>query len=381
MNKLFIDLSDKPDDFKIILLPTCYSTCCILRSRIFKRYTDINIKYYIGIDSIYKSIKAPLECDIEFEKNKLKESILCNKITDTFNITKKDLTPDIIKKFRWCEPLIEYPEQKLTIDPYILGLWLGDGDSRSINLTSIDTVLIDYWKNYAEENNLTIKNNNSKIRKNKPKEGETELVNSYRISSNYQIHHNPILIEFQKLNLINNKHIPEIFLNNSVENRLRLLAGIIDTDGYLGNSKYEIIQKNKILSDNIVTLANSLGFFTTCFIKKAYASNTELKTVRDYNRIYIFINQVNLEIPVLLERKKIKSRKNFFNPKILINDAKLAQRILWNDKLDTFLIESVKSYQSVKGKKLIPWTKIVNEIEEFNGYSPGALKKRYESFT
>ena len=104
----------------------------------------------------------------------MKESILCNKITDTFNITKKDLTPDIIKKFRWCEPLIEFKEQKLTIDPYILGLWLGDGDSRSINLTSIDTILIDYWKQYAEQNNLTVKINNIKIRKDKPKEGETE---------------------------------------------------------------------------------------------------------------------------------------------------------------------------------------------------------------
>lgn len=380
MNKLFIDLSDKPEDFKIILLPTSYSTSYKLRSRVFKNYTDINIRYYNGLNSIYKSIKAPLDCDIEFEKNKIKE--LANDIikkNDTFIIFKKDLTDDIIKKFRWCEPLIEYSKQILPIDPYILGLWLGDGNSESITLTSIDIVLIDYWKQYAKKNNLNNSINNIKQRKNKPKEGETEIVGSYRIASNHQIHHNPILIEFQKLNLINNKHIPEIFLNNSVENRLKLLAGIIDTDGSLDNDRYEIIQKNKILSENIITLAKSLGFFTITSIKKGYASNTELKTIRDYNRMFIFINQINLEIPVLLERKKLKIRHFFHNPKILVNSDKIPQRIVWSNILDSLLIENVKLYQSTKGKKIIPWKKIINKVKEFNNYSPDALRKRFQT--
>ena len=112
-------------------------------------------------------------------------------------------------------------------------------------------------------------------------------------------------------------------------------------------------------------------------IKKAYAANTELKTVRDYNRIFIFINQTNLEIPVLLERKKIKIRQNFHNPKIFINGNILINRTIWNEKLDDLLVENVKIYQSIKGKKLIPWKIIQNKVKDFNECSSGALRERF----
>ncbi len=383
MSKLFVDLSGKHDKFTITLLPTGYSTSYRLRSRVFTNYVDVNISYYDGLTKVYKSIQAPLDCNLKEEELKLKNSITdFIKITDTFEITKSQLTPDIIKKFRWCEPLIEYPEQPLPIDPYILGLWLGDGHSKCISLTSIDTPIIDYWTNYAKQNSLNITMNKKKERTTTVKENETGYLSSYRISSTHQIHHNPILIEFQKLFLINNKHIPEIFLKNSIENRIRLLAGIIDTDGYLGsNSTYEIVQKNITLSNDIVTLASSLGFFTTSIIKKGYATNTELKTVRHYNRINIYVNQINLEIPVLLERKKLKclDKSNFHNPKIIIDNKILPEKISWNDKLDKLLIDSVDNYQSTKGKKLIPWKHIQEEVEEFNIYSHEALRARYRN--
>jgi hypothetical protein len=375
MNKLFIDLTDKPDSFKIKLLPTSYSTSYTLRSRITKNHVYISINYYNGITKVYKAIKAPLNCDLKMEENKLKESISnFIKITDTFNILKKDLTNDIINKFRWCQPLIEYEECTLPIDPYILGLWLGDGDSNGINLTSIDNVIIDYWKKYAKINDLNININGTKERKTIAKNGETELVSSYRIYT--QTTSNKVLVEFKKLNLINNKHIPEIFLKNSINNRLKLLAGIIDTDGYLdGNSRYEIVQKNNKLSENILELSRSLGFFCTLNIKKSYASNSKLKTIRDYNRIIIYINQINLEIPVLLERKKSKctDKTQFYNPKILINNNIMNERIIWNIDLENLLIESVKCT-----KKPIPWKLIKNEVIEFNKFSHEALRKKYQ---
>jgi hypothetical protein len=338
--------------------------------------------YYNGLKSNYKSIRAPLGCNIAEEERKLKESVTdMIKITDTFNILKKDLTDDIIKKFRWCQPLIEYPEQPLPIDPYILGLWLSDGHSNIISLTSIDTVLIDYWVDFAILNGLDVKRTNPKPRKNKAKDFEMDTTISYNINSGRKIHNNPVLKEFQKLNLINNKHIPEIYLNNSIENRLKVLAGIIDTDGYLDRCRYEIVQKSTVLSENIIRLANSLGFFITNHIKKACATNTESKIVRDYNRMYIFVSQINLEIPVLLERKKFKStEKRFFhNPKILINGNHLTERITWSENLDTLLVESVKNYRSIKGKNLIPWTLIIKEVPEFNTFSPDALRIRYRN--
>ena len=385
MSKLFVDLSDKPDHFMITLLPTSYSTSYKIRTRIFKTYTDISIYYYNGIKKVYKSIKTDLNCDIKLEEQKLKDSITdFIKITDTFTILKQDLTTNIINNFRWLAPLTEYQEQPLPIDPYILGLWLGDGNSNDISLTSIDTILIEYWKKYGEKYNLTMKISNIKKRITDAKQGETGNIACYRLTSiNNRIGCNPILSEFKKLNLIKNKHIPEIFLKNSFENRLKLLAGIIDTDGYLEpNSRYEIVQKNTILSENIMSLAKSLGFFTTNTIKKCFASNTLLKTVRDYNRIFIYVNQVNLEIPVLLERKKLKclDKTQYYNPKIIINNVKLPERIEWTDNLDNLLKECVKHYRSPKGKQLIPWKVIQKEIEEFNTYSHEALRARFRDF-
>lgn len=382
MPKLFVDLSQKPDNFTIKLLPTSYSTSYRLRSRIFKDYTDVSISYYNGLTRVYKSIKAPLDCNVKQEELKLKNTVSdFIKITDVFEITKAQLTDDIIKKFRWCEPLIEYNEQPLPIDPYILGLWLGDGHSNHVCLTSIDTPIIEYWVKYAEKYGLTITQNKNKERTTKTKENETSHLSSYSISSNHQIHHNPVLIEFQKLFLINNKHIPEIFLKNSIENRLKLLAGLIDTDGYLeSDSTYEILQKSETLSNDIVTLATSLGFFTDSSIKKCYASNTKLKIVRDYNRIHIYVNQINFKIPVLLDRKKFSSKHYFHNPLIIIGNNGLNERMSWNNKLDELLLKSITNYQSDKGKKLIPWKLIQKEVEEFNNFSHEALRARYRKF-
>jgi hypothetical protein len=381
MSKLLVDITDKPDDFKIILFPTSYSSCPKIVIKTCKNHINIAFSYYYGLQSKYFSIKKPLDCNFELEKENLINNLKINKITDTFEITKKDFTEDIIKNFRWCEPFIEFTEQPFVIDPYILGLWLGDGSSDSLSLTSIDKIIIDYWYKYAKDNNLFISVNNIKERKTETKEGELSQVCVYLIH-NGKGHSNILLENFKKLNLIKNKHIPDIYLNNSKEVRLKVLAGLIDTDGHLSNGTYEIIQKNEKLSNDIITLAKSLGFFCTKIIKTAYAANTEEKTVRNYYRIIIYVNQINDPIPVLLDRKKInsKDKKFFHNPIILINGNKTKEKAVWNEDLDNLLKESVKKYQSTKGKKLIPWTKITNEIESFKNISPNALRKHYQDF-
>ena len=376
--KLCVDLSDKPDDFKIILFPTSSSVCERVVVKKLKNHFDISISYYTGLTTKYYSVKRELGCDLEFEKedilNTVKDEMI--KITDTFEITKKELKNDILKKFRWCEPFIEFPEQPVFIDPYILGLWLGDGDCDGITLTNIDKVIIDYWYKYAESLNLNISIHNTKPRKTGQKEGEVDHVSSYRIIGENK--KNILYDNFKKLNLLKNKHIPEMFLNNSKEIRLKVLAGLIDTDGSLDKGTYEIIQKSEVLSNDIIRLAKSLGYFCSKITKEAYASNTEAKTVREYNRIIIYMNQINDPIPVLLERKKITENKIFHNPTIYINGNKPKEKIFWNEELDKLLTESVDKYRSKTGKQLIPWTKIANEVKEFSNNSKEALRKHYQ---
>ena len=78
-----------------------------------------------------------------------------------------------------------------------------------------------------------------------------------------QIEDDILLDLLRRYELINNKHIPDEYLHNSRKNRLELLAGLIDTDGYKDKMCYEITQKTKILADQIVYLARSLGFKAT----------------------------------------------------------------------------------------------------------------------
>ena len=102
--------------------------------------------------------------------------------------------------------------------------------------------------------------------------------------------------------------------------------------------------------------------------------------IHDYNRIYIYNNQNSLKIPVLLERKQfiLNDKKQFFNPIIIVNNKQQIISITWTPELDKILNDSVIKYRSDKGKKLIPWTKIKNEVKSFNLNSPGALRVRWE---
>ena len=57
-------------------------------------------------------------------------------------------------------------------------------------------------------------------------------------------------------------NIPLVYKCNSRENRLKLLAGLLDTNGKLNKkgTGFELIQKNELLLDDVIFLARSLGF-------------------------------------------------------------------------------------------------------------------------
>lgn len=112
--------------------------------------------------------------------------------------------------------------------------------------------------------------------------------------------------------MINNKHIPNLYKINSRDVRLKILAGLIDTDGHLSNGCYEISQKSDHLANDIVYLARSLGF--ACYSKVSATSWTYkgMKQRGKCNKIYISGNIS--EIPVLVERKKFGERLQVKDP-------------------------------------------------------------------
>ena len=198
---------------------------------------------------------------------------------------------------------VEFPKKSLSIPPYILGCWLGDGHSASPTLTSMDYEIINEWKNYAISMKMEIREQSDNISK-----ATTYFITSGK--QNGRNDRNVVTNLLREMNLIDNKHIPQDFLLTSREDRLNLLAGLIDTDGTLvDKSTFVITQKNNTLSENIIFLSKSLGFKTTFRKINSYSQNG---TEGEYNSITIGGN--TWEIPTKLERKQAKFRKLSRNP-------------------------------------------------------------------
>lgn len=185
---------------------------------------------------------------------------------------------------------VEFETKHVEFDPYIIGLWLGDGTSSKPQITSQDAVILGYLNTNLRKYDLML-NYVSKY--------------DYYIRS-YKKNENTFLDVLRKYNLLNNKHIPAVYKINDRETRLKVLAGIIDSDGYMGNNCYEISQKSKVLAYDIVYLARSLGFAT--YINLREKSCTYKGEIRSGMYHIISISGDIDEIPVLIERKKANIR-------------------------------------------------------------------------
>lgn len=186
---------------------------------------------------------------------------------------------------------VEFQEKPITIEPYFLGIWLGDGASVYTTITTRDSEIIEYLKEYADRLGQKLSY--------PPNE---KVHPDYRIAKKENKDKSTLLNLLQTNNLINNKHIPHNYLTNSTQNRLELLAGLIDSDGhYLVDSNgYEITFKNKKLAEQLKFLTNSLGFRSSLIPKKASIKERNYET--EVYRVRFF-GDVD-KIPVKVARKK-----------------------------------------------------------------------------
>lgn len=211
---------------------------------------------------------------------------------------------DYIQKCKWFKHCVkgykvgvEFPESPLTVDPYFLGLWLGDGSSDSSEITTADEEIKKYIYEVAAQYGLGVTVDDRKDESDCP---------SYHISrGRNNKEENGLLIQMQNLKVINNKHIPMNYLINSRSNRLKLLAGLVDSDGYVSSGTYEIATKWAHLANQIRYLARSLGFAAQFEMK--WVKNQSEKRFKSY--VLTFYGTGLEELPVLLPRKKSQSRK------------------------------------------------------------------------
>lgn len=136
------------------------------------------------------------------------------------------------------EPL-HFPTQQQPLDPYFFGCWLGDGTSKKTVLTlsqeKAKNILpnISYW-----------------------------VTSSYQQQGcdSYQFGGQNILEHIRTLGCFGNKHIPNCYKYASPEQQQALLAGLIDTDGYVDKTGRVIIScANDKLAKDILELLTIMG--------------------------------------------------------------------------------------------------------------------------
>ena len=198
---------------------------------------------------------------------------------------------------------VQWKKQDVQMDPYVLGLWLGDEHSIETGNTcneKIDHQIIDYLKDWSVNNDVNIKqldNHHYSL---------TSLLNKDSDNSNL------LKKQLEKYNLINNKHIPLEYIVNDRETRLKVLAGIIDTNGIVQHDGKGIIitqeMNHEQLVKDIILLSRSLGFYTCSTIKDTtWTWKYEQKTGNAYN---INISGDIQNIPTLLPKNKCSSERH-----------------------------------------------------------------------
>jgi hypothetical protein len=212
---------------------------------------------------------------------------------------------------------VEFNKKDLTINPYLLGVILGDGCVTTNNQPHFVTKDYDIISEVSKiYNNISITEQTRDIEKDI--NGELVLVKR----SLTKVSLLGIKESLIKLNLYgtnsSTKFIPKDYLYSSVCDRVSLLQGLVDTDGYIDAHRVEISTVSKQLSEDIKELILSLGGKVSISEKNGKYDNTECKL---YYRISFSFSDNGI-IPSRLYRKSSK-----FKPRTKYSDNKFIKSI------------------------------------------------------
>lgn len=209
---------------------------------------------------------------------------------------------------KYCSPAYHH-NINVPIDPYILGLLIGDCymSPKKISFSNPESDLSKAVIDYFGPANVT-------------KEGIEHLIKN---GSNIKEH-------LSSLNLLGklsyDKFIPYDYLFNSIENRIKLLQGLIDTDGHIVDSnQIEFSTTSFQLKNDITTLVRGLGGRAS-FIEKIgrYKKDGVVTTTRTYYRVFISFSSDSYVVPVASVKHLAKYNNNKKYHKRFIESIKYA---------------------------------------------------------
>jgi predicted phage terminase large subunit-like protein len=174
---------------------------------------------------------------------------------------------------------VMFDSRNVDLDPYVLGAWLGDGDSSCgiIHIGNNDVEII---------GNSTYKFKESK---------GTTTRKFYSPELNILLKNN---------GLIKNKHVPDMYKYNSVEVRKNVIAGLIDTDGYVyhRNGRITISNTNKRIIDDAAFILRSLG---QSVVVREFKPRVSSSGIVGKKIVYQLCFNPTMTFPTKVKRKKI----------------------------------------------------------------------------
>ena len=243
------------DIYKISFSDGSSTECCLEHLWLTRTDEDRNVRKRRREEGKNRSIKQPQRCGSVKSTKQILDSLFVRnglRVNHSIPITKS----------------INFPKQNHYIDPYVLGVLLGDGSFRSstVTLTSVEPEIVKYVSERLPEDIIL-----SFV----PSSG---ISYSFKNKNRKRARLNPFTEEIKKMNLYGlfsyEKHIPKNYLFDCVENRIELLRGLLDTDGSINKSGSTVVfyTTSNLLMLDVKFLVESLG--GTCLITKTLPTFT-----------------------------------------------------------------------------------------------------------
>ena len=214
-----------------------------------------------------------------------------------------------------CNP-VQFSEKELVIPPYLLGILLGDGKLGAgiPAFSSKDGEVNEHISNCLSDDYIISTDTNSK----KIVGYDCNFYIKFIGKDKYNLDprgHNPISREIRNLGLdgdYSKKFIPDIYKYSSVEQRLELLRGLLDSDGSINTEgNIELSVKNEKLANDVTWLCRSLGircqqgYENLGWVEKEFPGGKVRNVYAEKWRVFI---RTDLDV-FKLERKRQRIKK------------------------------------------------------------------------
>lgn len=193
-----------------------------------------------------------------------------------------------------CAAALQCPDVDLPIDPYILGCWLGDGHAAGSDITTADPEVVEAFT--AAGYTLTPRVSSN-----------AGAAITYSTSSGRGLGHASRSLHraLRLLGLLNNKHIPSIYLRASAAQRQALLQGLFDTDGHCdaATGSLEFCSTSKTLAHGVLELALASGVKAVLYVGRASLNG------RDCGPKYRVCFTAHRDIPFFRIERKLRRQR------------------------------------------------------------------------